>query len=672
MKLTSSRCRTRCRRSALAVVSLSTVWTLVVVLIVIDPAAASNAAATVLTAFPATPPAKICGVKTVLNGPARAPSGFGVVPAGDNSGVNWRQPGALFWFAPGTHTLGGLPFSQIEAPANSVFLGAPGAIIDGQGINQYAFTQTASNVSILHLTVQNFVPGLDNGVVNHDSGANWTIQYNTITNNGGAGVMVGPGDVVSYNCLKSNSQYGFNAFHPGGNSNITIDHNEITGNNTGNWDVVIPGCGCVGGGKVWNTTNGSITNNWVHNNVGPGIWVDTDNAGILIDGNFIADNDEEAIIYEISYNAQITNNNILRNAYVKGRSFAAQNSTFPVGSIYISNSGGDDRVDNGLYSTFTIAGNNLTDNWGGVTLWEDANRFCGADIISTFCTLGSPATANVLTCAPVVINLQANPGDCRWKTQNVSVHDNLFNFKRTAVGCTNTGCGEQAILANSGTAPLWSPFMGNGIDTAITTQQNNSFANNIYTGDWKFAWGSTNTMTFSQWQGPPPSQDAGSTLNGVSLPPPPAGNALDADTATLEGSIGHWIPWFSAAVTQNASKAEAGTHSLKVQITAPNGWGVQLNNSPGFIATPGSKTIRFWGMSTVKNLGANLEAQWRDGAGNVLATSSASIGALTGTWQQASAAASAPAGTAFVTVTFTGTTGVLGNTLFLDEIYVGA
>ncbi|MDQ1398647.1 MAG: hypothetical protein QOK20_579, partial [Acidimicrobiaceae bacterium] len=146
-----------------------------------------------LVSYPTSPPAQVCGNSVVLAGPSGAPLNSIVIPAGDNSAVNWRQPGVTFWFASGTHTLGNGVFSQIEAPANSTFLGAPGAVIDGQGINRYAFTQTAPNVTIRYLTVQNFVPALDNGVVNHDSGTNWTIQYNTITNNAGAGVMVGPG-----------------------------------------------------------------------------------------------------------------------------------------------------------------------------------------------------------------------------------------------------------------------------------------------------------------------------------------------------------------------------------------------------------------------------------------------------------------------------------------------
>ncbi len=637
------------------------------------PTSKPASAASTTPAYPATPPAAICGNTSLLTGPSTAPPGAIVVAAGDNSTMSWNQPGATFYFATGTHTLGRGIYSQIISSDHTTYIGAPGAVIDGQGINNFAFTQAGVGVTIRYLTVQNFVSPQDQGVVNHDSGPNWTIQYNTIVHNAGAGVMVGPGDVVSYNCLASNGQYGFNAYKAGGDSNITLDHNEIAGNNTGNWAVASPGCGCAGAGKLWRTVGATITNNWVHNNMGPGIWADANNAGILIDGNYIADNEDEAIIYEISYNAQITNNTIVRNDIVKGKALAAQGSSFPAAAIYISESGGDARVDGGLYATFNISGNNLVDNWGGVILWEDTNRFCGADPTFSVCTLGDPA-ATVGTCAPGTINSQPYLGDCRWKTQNVSVHDNQFSFSRANVGCTTTGCGEQAILASTGTAPSWSPYLGTTGKTAITTQQNNHFATNSYTGDWQFDWSGLIPITFTQWQGGPNNQDIGSTLNGVTFTPPPAGNLLDADSASFEGSVGHWVPWYSAALSQTATQAQTGTHSLQVDVTAPWGWAVQLNNAPGFTATPGAQTIGFWGLAGVGALGADMQVQWRNSGGTVLATNDVAIPSLTTAWKQASANVTAPAGTAFVTMTFSGpgASGVAGDRLFLDQIFVGA
>ena len=635
--------------------------------------------------YPTTPPAQICG-SGILTNPGPAPTGPLVVqvPVGDNnapgpSHVDWNQPGHIFYFASGAHTLGTGIYSQIISVAGATYVGAPNAVIEGQGLNAYAFTTKVSGVTVKYLTVQNFIAPQDEGVVNHDSGDHWSVQYNTIKNNQGAALMIGPDNSVTYNCLQNNGQYGFNAYASQGNSNITLSYNEIAGNDTLLWntDPLHAACGCFGGGKLWAVMTGQVTNNWVHDNHGPGIWADTNNAGILIDGNYIADNDDEAIFYEASYNGRITNNNIVRNGYVAGRYNANQGLTFPVPSIYISESGGDSRVGGGLYSNFEITANSLVDNWGGVLLWENADRFCGADGNPTaLCTL---VAANPSQCAPPPngsINIQPYLSDCRWKTQNVSVHDNTFSFNNANVSCSSANCDGQGILASAGSTPSWSPYLGNVVPTAITTQQNNHFANNTYLGTWKFIWPGVPLLTFTQWQGSPFSQDAGSTLNGITYPTPPPGNLIDADTATLEGGPGFWANWFSTAAAQSTAQAFAGTHSLQVGVTAPYGWGIQTSNWPGFVATPGPQTMSFAGLLGSGTLGADMQVQWRDGTTNhnVLGTNDITIPTLTGTWQQASANVTAPSGTTSFTVTITSTpggSGVTGNSLYLDQIFVG-
>ena len=242
--------------------------------------------------WPSAPPAKICGNTSLLNGPATAPAGAIVVPAGNNSSLDLRQAGKTYWFAPGVHTLGTGKYDQIIPSDNSTYIGGPGAILDGQGKNNYAFTQHARNVTIKYLTIRNFVAPINEGTVNHDSGENWTMQYNTVINNGGAGIFVGAGNVASYNCLKDNSQYGFQAYGAdGGESNIVLDHNEIVGNNTGDWESKIDGCGCTGGGKFWDVRNVRVTNNYVHDNKSVGLWADTNDNNFLFEGNWIENND---------------------------------------------------------------------------------------------------------------------------------------------------------------------------------------------------------------------------------------------------------------------------------------------------------------------------------------------------------------------------------------------
>jgi hypothetical protein len=470
------------------------------------------------SAWPSAPPAQICGNASVLGaGPSSAPSGAIVVPAGDNSGVNFQQDNKTYWFAAGTHTLGSGQYSQITPGNNTRYVGAPGAIIDGQKKNAYAFTQHASNVTIEYLTIRNFGPlGSNNneGVVNHDAASNWTIQYSTISGNAGAGMMVGSNNTIRYNCLTDNEQYGFNAYNPSDPTGITMDHNEISYNNSYDWEAKIEGCGCTGGGKFWKSKNVTVANNYVHHNKSVGLWADNNNRGFLIEGNYITDNESQGIFYETSYNAKISNNYFGRNAIPAG----AGNPGFPTGAIYISESGADTRVNTAYNQTLDITNNRFVDNWGGVVLWENADRYCNspANTSTGECSLVNPSVVTVDSCNATNIKNAPYFSDCRWKTQNVRVTNNTFESTPANIGasCTfNNHCGVSALFSNYGTYPAWSPYTGTTVQNAILYNQNNKFMNNTYKGQWRFVPLETGSFkTLSQWQASPYSQDNGSTL----------------------------------------------------------------------------------------------------------------------------------------------------------------
>ena len=210
-------------------------------------------------------------------------------------------------------------------------------------MNLYAFTQQARNVTIRYLTIQHFgAPGENNGqgVVNNAIASGWRIDHVTVQDNAGAGVMLGRNNVLAYSCLKDNGEYGFQ----GGGSHITVDHNEIVGNNTDNWEARRPGCGCTGGAKFWGVNRATITSNYVHDNRGPGLWADTNNRGFDVEHNYFANNQGEGFIYEISYNLRLADNTFVRNALVAGPKLGG----FPDAAVYISESGADSRVPGAL------------------------------------------------------------------------------------------------------------------------------------------------------------------------------------------------------------------------------------------------------------------------------------------------------------------------------------
>jgi parallel beta helix pectate lyase-like protein len=285
---------------------------------------------------PSIPPAQICGNASILNGPAAVPPGAVVVNVGDNiETLTANHPaGATFWLAPGIHRFS---YSVVPRDGNT-YIGRPGAIIDGGGTVNIAFREEfygrkAKNVTLSHLTIQAFTSSTaDQGSIY--TGVGWKIANSTLKNHGYVALFAGPDNVIEDNCFDSNGQLGIGTFRFDDNTyNVTVDHNEFKNNNARN----LQDCGCGGGMKWWTMNRGKFTNNWVHNNKGPGVWADTNNIEILFEGNFINDNDGEGIFYEISYNFMIRSNTIIRNALVKG---ATKNGNFPIGGVHISESGG--------------------------------------------------------------------------------------------------------------------------------------------------------------------------------------------------------------------------------------------------------------------------------------------------------------------------------------------
>jgi len=632
--------------------------------------------------LPETPPALICGNSSVLTGPAAPPAGATVVPSGDNSSLltAFNEDNKTWWFAPGTHTLGDADFAQIAPGDNSTFIGGPGAILDGgygdigrAEPNNYAFGGKSTNVKIQYLTIKKFDAPRDEGIVNHNSGVNWLMEYNTVIDNpNGGGVFAGTDNTVRYNCLKDNGQYGFQVYSDdvGGPRNVTLDHNEVVGNNTHDWESIVDGCGCTGGGKFWEAHTVNITNNYVHDNLSVGLWADTNDSDFLVEGNYISNNQSQGLFYEISYNMIVRNNNFIGNALDAGPS----NNSFPSSAIYLSESGGDSRVA-GRTANIEIYDNKFTNNWAGVILWENADRYCNSpsNTSSGTCTMVNPA-ATLTTCNdPALggsIDVEPYKSDCRWKTQNVKVHDNIFTSNRNEIpGCTvASSCGYQGIFSNVGTFPSWSPYKGSGIQTAITFNQNNHFSNNTYLGDWNFiAKDQSTRFNFAIWQYTPYNQDAGSTYNGKSQYL--VDNALDSDTATLEGSIGSWTNWFNTTLARSNEQAHTGTYSLKATMTDAF-WGIE-SDSDGFMVTPANKTMSFWGRAATSNVNVKMQLQFRDDTETPIGGVIELPLTLTSSgWQQASQDVITPASARTITVKFVGGTGPTSAAFYLDDIVV--
>ncbi len=572
------------------------------------------------TSAPSSPPVTVCGNASLLSGPASAPPGAISIPAGDNSSAfaGSLEANKTYWFAPGTHTLGSGEFAQIDAADNDTLVGGPGAILDGQDKNDFAIAGSGTNVTIEYLTIQNFTAPQSQGAVNQNLSSGWVVENSTIQNNpNGAGVMVDSNGVLNDDCLTKNGQYGFQTYSGSDSvpvTNLTITNNEISFNDTRNYDTNGTGtCGCTGGAKFWNDLGATVTGNYIHDNQSVGLWMDTNNTGFNVSDNYFSHNWDVALMYEISYNVSITDNTFVDNGWIAGPNNPG------TGAIEINNAGSDPNV-HGAYDTESVvSGNVLTDNWGGVDIYDDADRFCGTQSDNTssdYCTLDDPSTYSVSSCTAhdtASATSSQNPDyydNCRWKSQNILVTDNTFNLTPSNVGpqCTAAkGCGFIGLYSEWGTYP---PYNGFAVPLSLVNHQNNVFAHNTYNGPFVFdSEYQGDPVSWAQWSGgytDPNSnaaitpQDAGSTFNGSVTNPTSTTTTVAPTTTTTTTTT-------RPTTTTTTTTAPTRPNPAVGSVTNPTGesrttgqHGYWLVGSDGGIFTFGS--ARFYGSTGSLNL----------------------------------------------------------------------
>src|SRR5579875_3694507 len=497
-----------------------------------------------------------------------------VLPTGTHSYFSYDlKPDTVYYLLPGTHTGG------IQADTNDAFVGGfaggkPAVLTGdyssgGQAIDSNATDGNQRGVTIEYPTIEKFQPNADAAAINQEANTGWTIRYDTITLNvPGAGVMAGAGNTLEDNCLTLNGQYGFQSSDTdgfgrdaltGGPYDVTVEGNEISYNDTCDFSGLLnnkavgghdhnpvparyrnPRCGKVtgdgnqGGFKLWQTNGVTIKDNYIHGNWGPGGWADTDNANTTWTGNTITDNEDAAIIEEISYNFAITGNYMARNDLTDG----LNNPQFPQAAIYISESGSDTMfggvpacqeaacAGQGSYTRQSvISDNTLVNNGGSIFLWQNSNRYC-SDSSDGSCTLVAGGRSGPFTVSACKANLPSasvstttyagnktgTPAEdwrdgCLWKTENVRITGNTIDFDPAAItGCTKAAwpdCGAGGILSEYGPPPDKEP--GWVVPTQVTFLQGNTWSGNVYNGPSTFfAWNQgngDNPVNWAKWTG---------------------------------------------------------------------------------------------------------------------------------------------------------------------------
>ena len=176
------------------------------------------------------------------------------------------------------------------------------------GARNYAFKDTASNITIKNLTIEKYAAPLESGAV-MPAGSSWLIQNNEFRLNHGWGVKVmktGNNVQVLSNNLHDNGEGGMGA---GGITGGLFDSNSVVHNNI---DSVLPGM--EAGGAKFSGKNIMISNNIVHDNDGVGLHTDAGGTYNTYDHNTSYQNIGNGIRYEISRYGTITNNVVYGNS----------------------------------------------------------------------------------------------------------------------------------------------------------------------------------------------------------------------------------------------------------------------------------------------------------------------------------------------------------------------
>lgn len=453
-------------------------------------------------------------------GPGAPPAGAVTIRTTDDAAAVAAAHGAgtTYWFAPGTHS----PSTAIDAQRGDTYVGAPGAALDGGARGVPAFTGGGTDVTIAHLTIENFgTPdghGWVNGsAVNRSVAARWTVTDSTIRHNDGNGLFLGDGSTTRRNCFEDNGQTGLAA--PAQQRNgayvslhgIVVSDNDVRDNNRNDLESAPGACsGCTGGMKLWQTTGAVVSGNVVAGNHGVGIWLDNDNVDALVAANAVTDNDREGIMVETSYNSRIVGNVVARNAIVDAR---RRGTTFPIAGIFVSNSGGSSRLDGPV--GIEVGANRVEDNWNGVVVYWDADRYCGsaADTSVGHCTLGGATPASCASLVDGRADLAALVDECHWTSEGVRVHDNEFSTSAALSASCARRCGRNGLIASTApattrlragdgsTRSIPNPLAPDWAQRLVADPTTNRFWSNTYRGTWTFELTSAgHTVDAASWQ----------------------------------------------------------------------------------------------------------------------------------------------------------------------------
>jgi hypothetical protein len=241
---------------------------------------------------------------------------------------------------------------------NTITIGDdPRAQLVEQAVAPSLIRATVDDVTVANLVIEQAANRAQVGAIEnrqitpYAAGSGWRILDNEVRLNHGVGIGFAGTSTVTGNFVHHQGQLGLGSWGTGS----MISNNEISFNNTAGYSTDWE----AGGSKSWMTEHQTLAHNYIHDNMGPGLWSDGGNIDSTYEYNKITDNWCAGIQHEISYDAAIRYNEISGNGRRhKGWAWDA--------GIQIQSSGGTNLID--------IAYNVVTGNANGITVLDSGGR----------------------------------------------------------------------------------------------------------------------------------------------------------------------------------------------------------------------------------------------------------------------------------------------------------
>lgn len=168
----------------------------------------------------------------------------------------------------------------------------------------------ADDVTVEGFTMRHAASPPQFGAIQNNEHSGWIIRGNSLSDAAGAILFLngGANHQVLDNDISRGGQEGLSIYNAAG---IVIRGNAIHDNNTEEFDTAWE----AGGAKITQSTNLTVEDNTVRNNLGPGLWFDMSCSGVQVSNNRVHHNSGTGISYEISHDGLISGNACWENGW---------------------------------------------------------------------------------------------------------------------------------------------------------------------------------------------------------------------------------------------------------------------------------------------------------------------------------------------------------------------